>query len=115
ASLDNTQHYLLRRGTQVGSGHHFVLTYADNEWFAIDTSSRSPIQLTQNGQALLDSCRLLFSPEDERIIWGGGFNEYSVLYTPVDVNTLALLNAHLREQRRQQHQDRTNRRRPPQR
>ncbi|MGL5335059.1 MAG: FHA domain-containing protein, partial [Enterovibrio sp.] len=115
ASLDNTQHYLLRRGTQVGSGHHFVLTYADNEWFAIDTSSRYPIQLTQNGQALLASCRLLFNPEDDEVIWGGGFAEYSILYAPVNIGTLARLNAYLREQRRQQHQDRTNQRQPPQR
>ncbi|MGL5336479.1 MAG: hypothetical protein ACRC9R_10120, partial [Enterovibrio sp.] len=107
-SLDNNQHYLVRRGAQAGLARHVVLTYANGDWYAIDASSITPIPLTQNGQLLLENCRLLFDPERGRR-WGRGANNHHILYTPINVAALATLNAHLKEQRRRQQEERQQR------
>ncbi|MGL5335131.1 MAG: hypothetical protein ACRC9R_03140, partial [Enterovibrio sp.] len=103
-SLDNTQHYLLRRGTQSGTGHHSVLTHVNGDWHVIDTSSMTPIALTRNGQLLMENCRRLFTP-DRGMNWGRGFREYSILCAPVNAAILPELNRHLRLQRLEQYEN----------
>ncbi|MGL4735628.1 MAG: hypothetical protein ACRCWB_11225 [Enterovibrio sp.] len=103
ASLKPSQHYLVRQGTQAGGGHHLILTYINGDWFAIDTSSSEPIQLTLQNQLFMENCRRLFDP-GRGINWGGSYEEYCLFYAPVDALTLAQLCEHLREQRRTQFQ-----------
>ncbi|MGL4826994.1 MAG: hypothetical protein ACRC24_05880 [Vibrionaceae bacterium] len=103
ASLEESQHYLVRRGTQAGDGHHFVLTCVNGDWFAIDTSSSAPIQLTLQNRLFMENCRRLFDP-GRGINWGRRYNEYCLFYVPVAAPTLAQLCEHLREQRRTQFQ-----------
>ncbi|MGL5336221.1 MAG: hypothetical protein ACRC9R_08790 [Enterovibrio sp.] len=102
SSLDSRIPYLLRIGTQLGEGHHLVLTNYQGSWYAIDTSSDLPILLvTQNGQVLTGNCHSLFDEPRRGIPWGGRFTDYCIMYSPVDIHLLQTLLQHLRQQRNQ--------------